>query len=62
MGVRWTQRTRRDAYLAFTSTSLTLPLFLLFVLQILDMYESQDVVKSNATGAQANNADDDWEL
>ena len=30
--------------------------------QILDMYESQDVVKSNAAGAQAVNADDDWEL
>ncbi|CAM9496229.1 unnamed protein product [Ectocarpus sp. 12 AP-2014] len=31
--------------------------------QILDMYEGQDVVKSNATGGQANNAaDDDWEL
>lgn len=32
------------------------------LLQILDMYESQDVVKSNAAGAQANNVDDDWEL
>ncbi|CBN75600.1 conserved unknown protein [Ectocarpus siliculosus] len=31
--------------------------------QILDMYEGQDVVKSNAAGGQANNAaDDDWEL
>ncbi|CAM9132058.1 unnamed protein product [Laminaria digitata] len=29
---------------------------------ILDMYESQDVVKSNAAGAQTINADDDWEL
>jgi len=27
------------------------------------MYESQDVVKSNAAGAQANNDnEDDWEL
>ncbi|CAB1098420.1 unnamed protein product [Ectocarpus sp. CCAP 1310/34] len=31
--------------------------------QILDLYEGQDVVKSNAAGGQTNNAaDDDWEL
>lgn len=38
------------------------PSFFFSVVQILDMYEGQDVVKSNATGAQADNADDDWEL
>lgn len=36
--------------------------YLVVTLQILDMYESQDVVKSNAAGAQTANADDDWEL